>query len=219
MHIIAVTNAPFVFHAMQNLAGDSENIHPSIGLHPELVKTHGMQLSMLIEGLQCVRFIGEVGLDYSKKNENERKQQRKVFEDILQKCQEFGDKIVSIHSRRAVNDVIDMVGSKFKGAAILHWFAGTEKQLAAAHQNGLYFSINTAMLLTDSGRRLIAGMHPNRVLTETDGPFINIDGKPALPSNVDIIIKHLVNLWNTSEEKVIEKIHNNYLMVTSKPHQ
>lgn len=150
LHVIAVTNAPFVFQATQALAGDSGLIHPSIGLHPELVKSHGTQLSMLLERLQDIRFVGEVGLDYSEKIEHERRQQRKVFESILQKCQELGGKIVSIHSRRAVHDVIDMVGFGFRGTAILHWFAGTEKQLAAAHRNGLYFSINPAMVLSNS---------------------------------------------------------------------
>lgn len=218
LHVIAVTNAPFVFQATQALAGDSGSIHPSIGLHPELVKSHGTQLSMLLERLQDIRFVGEVGLDYSEKIEHERRQQRKVFESILQKCQELGDKIVSIHSRRAVSDVIDMVGSGFRGTAILHWFAGTEKQLAVAHRNGLFFSINPAMVLSNSGRRLIAAMHPSRVLTETDGPFIDIDGKAALPSNVEIVIKHLANLWNTSEEEVIERIYENFLRATGKPH-
>jgi TatD DNase family protein len=216
MHVIAVTNAPFVFPATQALAGDSGFIHPSIGLHPELVKTHGTQLSMLIEKLQDVRFVGEVGLDYSERNESERQQQRKVFETILQKCHEFGDKIVSIHTRRAVNDVIDMVGSKFRGSAILHWFAGTEKQLAIAHRNGLYFSVNPSMVLSKSGRRLIAAMHPSSVLTETDGPFIDIDGKPALPINVNIIIKYLANLWVTSEIEVIDKVYDNFQMVINK---
>jgi len=218
LHVIAVTNAPFVFKATQALVGDSVIIHPSIGLHPELVKTHGTQLSMLLERLQDIRFVGEVGLDYSEKDEPERRQQRKVFESILQKCQEFGDKIVSIHSRRAVNDVIDMVGSGFRGAAILHWFAGTEKQLAAAHRNGLYFSINPAMVLSKSGHRLIAAMQPSRVLTETDGPFIDIDGKAAVPRNVEIVIKYLANLWNTSEEEAIERIYDNFLRATDKPH-
>ncbi len=214
LHVVAVTNVPFVFQATQTLAGGSGLIHPSIGLHPELIKTHGTQLSMLLERLQDTRFVGEVGLDYSEKNEHERMQQRKVFESILQKCQELGGKIVSIHSRRAVNDVIDMVGFGFRGTAILHWFAGTEKQLVAAYRNGLYFSINPAMIFSNSGRRLIAAMHPSRVLTETDGPFIDIDGKAALPSNVEIVIKHLANLWNMSEEDVIERIYDNFLRAT-----
>ncbi|MCG2739231.1 MAG: TatD family hydrolase [Syntrophaceae bacterium] len=216
LHVIAMTNAPFVFQATKSLAGDSGLIHPSIGLHPELVKTHGTQLSVLLERLQDVRFVGEVGLDYSERNEFERKQQRKVFESILQNCHEFGDKLVSIHSRRAVNDVIDIVGSGFRGTAILHWFAGTEKQLAAAHRNGLFFSINPAMISSNSGRRLIAAMHPSSVFTETDGPFINIDGKAAFPSNIEIIIKHLANIWNTSEVEVIEKIYDNFLKATDK---
>lgn len=35
----------------------------------------------------------------------------------------------------------------------------------------------------------------NRVLLETDGPFAKTDGKPALPSDVVLVIEFLSELW------------------------
>jgi len=214
MHVIAVTNAPFVFKATESLVRDSPLIHPAIGFHPELVKSHGNQLSNFFDRLKDTRFVGEVGLDYITKNEMERSQQRKVFESILLKCNDYGDKFISIHSRRAANDVINMVGAGFRSTAVLHWFSGTEKQIDAAYRNGLYFSVNPAMILSDSGRRLIAAMHPSRVFTETDGPFVDIDCKAAEPHDINIVVKYLAKLWKISDVEVIEKIYDNFLMVT-----
>jgi TatD DNase family protein len=89
MHVVAVTNAPFVYQATATLAKSCTFIHPAIGLHPELVKSHGNQLQALIDGLENTIFVGEVGLDYSTNNEVERNQQRKVFENILSKCHDY----------------------------------------------------------------------------------------------------------------------------------
>lgn len=210
IHVVAVTNAPFVFQATLSFAKNCDFIHPAIGLHPELVKSHGNQLPDLIEGLEHTLFVGEVGLDYCTKDEVERSQQRKVFESILSKCHDCGNKFISVHSRRAANDVINMIGSKFRGTAVLHWFSGTVKQLETAQNNGLYFSVNPAMILSGSGQRLIAAMNPSRVLTETDGPFVNFKRSSAQPQNVSSVVGYLANLWGMSEAEAKEKVHSNF---------
>lgn len=210
IHVVAVTNAPFVFQETVSLAKNCDFIHPAIGLHPKLVKSLGKQLPNILEGLENTLFVGEVGLDYGTKDEVERCQQRKVFESILSKCHEYEDKFVSVHSRRAATDVISMIGSKFRGTAVLHWFSGTIKQLELAQNNGLYFSVNPAMILSGSGQRLIAAMNPGKVLTESDGPFVDFDGKSAQPLNVSSVVAYLAKLWGVCEAEAKEKIHGNF---------
>lgn len=212
IHVVAVTNAPFVFQATVSFARNCDFIHPAIGLHPELVKSYGKQLPDFLEGLEHTLFVGEVGLDYSSKDEVERSQQRKVFESILSKCHDYGDKFISVHSRRAASDVISMIGSKFRGTAVLHWFSGTIKQLELAQINGLFFSVNPAMILSSSGQRLIAAMDPLRVLTETDGPFVDFKGSSAQPQNVSSVVEYLAKLWGMSEAEAKEIIHRNFTL-------
>jgi TatD DNase family protein len=214
IHVIAMTNAPFVFHAMQPLVSRSNHIHLAIGLHPELIRSYSNLMSGFIKGLGETRFVGEVGLDYSTKDNGEKRKQRKVFEEILVECGRFGDKVISVHSRRAAADVIDMVGKNYRGVVVLHWFSGTLKQVELACSNGFYFSVNPAMVLSDSARRLIAAMPPSHVLTETDGPFVEIEGKVMLPCDVSIVVRYLVSQWKKSEEEVTELIYNNYKMIT-----
>jgi len=211
--VITMTNAPFVFHAMQPLVSRSNHIHLAIGLHPELISSNSNMLSGFIKGLGETRFVGEVGLDYSTKDKDEKRKQRKVFEEILVACSRFGDKVISVHSRRAAADVIDMVGKNFSGVVILHWFSGTLKQVELACNNGFQFSINPAMVLSDSARRLIAAMPPKHVLTETDGPFVEIEGRVMLPCDVRIVVRYLASQWKKSEEEVTERIYNNYRII------
>lgn len=210
IHVVAVTNAPFVFLATISLAQSCASIHPAIGLHPELVKSHGKQLPALIEGLKNTGFVGEVGLDYSTNDKIERSQQRMVFETILSKCHDYGDKFISVHSRRAANDVISMIGKDFKGTVVLHWFSGTIKQLEVAQSNGFYFSVNPAMILSGSGQRLIAAMSPSRVLTETDGPLVDFKESPAQPHHVGYVVRYLANLWGINEGEAKKKVHSNF---------
>lgn len=214
--VVSVTNAPFVFKSTVSITKDSPLIYPAVGLHPVLVKSHGEQLAILLEDLEHTQFVGEVGLDYSTNDDVERGQQRRVFERILSKCHEQGNKFISIHSRRAANDVISMIGSKFHGTAVLHWFSGSVKQLEAAQNNGVYFSVNTAMILSGSGQRLIAAMNPGRVLTETDGPFVVFNGGAVQPKNVSSIVGYLANLWGISECEAKEKVYNNFQLAMSR---
>ena len=73
---IAVTNAPFLFENTQTLAKRSPLILPALGLHPELVASHGGQLDQFRELLPQTKYVGEVGLDYVTKDEGMVSQQR-----------------------------------------------------------------------------------------------------------------------------------------------
>jgi TatD DNase family protein len=56
------------------------------------------------------------------------------------------------------------------------------------------------MLFSDKGRALVAGMPPNRVVTESDGPFGMLNGQRALPWDVEVVVSQLAIVWNVSHE-------------------
>jgi len=132
IYTIAVTNAPSVFRQCATLTRKCKYIRAALGLHPELVMQRFRELDMMIEMLSETRYIGEVGLDYVTRNHGERELQRKVFQCIIEKCAGQGGKIVTVHSRRAADDVIDIIGDTFPGVILLHWFTGTDRALARA---------------------------------------------------------------------------------------
>lgn len=198
--IVAVTNAPFVYEACRKLAADRPNVWVAVGLHPELAAQYVHQVEDLERHLSKTRFVGEVGLDYRVTEASTHRTQREVFGRILQACDQHGDAIVSIHSRGAEADVVSMLGNQFRGTAILHWYSGAIKHLDTAQHNGSYFSVNSSMLASKNGRKLISRLDRTRVLTESDGPFAKFNGKRARAQDIPLTIEKLAGFWEVEPE-------------------
>lgn len=206
VHTIAVTNAPSVFFHTEALARQTAYLYPALGLHPELVGSHGRELPRLLDELPRVKIVGEVGLDYVTHDAELRKRQREVFAAILERCAALRGKVLTVHSRRAAADVVSLVGGNFPCAVILHWFSGTKRELRNAVANGCFFSINPAMVRSRSGQGLIAEMPRERVISETDGPFVDIQGRPTTPSCVAVVVDALADMWRMSSEEVTTQV-------------
>lgn len=213
-HVIAVTNAPSVFQATAALCSSSPNLHPAVGLHPELAVEYAAQLPMLWSALDRTRFVGEVGLDYTSGDEAGRQAQRRVFAEILEQCNRRGDRILSVHSRRAAGDVIAAVRGGFRGTIILHWFSGTQGELSRAAEAGCLFSVNTAMCQSQKGRALISRIDRSRVLTETDGPFIKVGSRPAWAPDLTAVLEALAGMWGCDRSEAEAQVLRNFESLT-----
>ena len=211
VHTIAVTNAPFVFPHTEAIARGNPFVHAALGLHPELVGTHGQQLGRFVELLKSTRFVGEVGLDYTTNDVDLRKRQRSVFESILQHCAGARErKVITVHSRRAAADVIAALGTKLPGTVILHWFTGTLRELERALAAGVMFSVNSAMLSGQSGQRLVRAMPRDMVLTESDGPFVGPKTAPESPASMEGTIARLAAVWGVEREEARRVVAGNF---------
>lgn len=191
IYTIAVTNTPSVFHHTQKIALKSKYIRAALGLHPQLAAKRQNELAMFKNLLTTTRYVGEIGLD--DRNSRDFVIQRKVFEKVVSACADAGNKILTIHSRRADKEVIDIVGKQFPGQVILHWFSGSLSVLECALDAGHYFSVNHAMVGSSAGKKLIQAIPMDRLLTESDGPFVEKAGAPCSPLDMPSIIRGLVN--------------------------
>ncbi len=52
------------------------------------------------------------------------------------------------------------------------------------------------MLAGDKGREIVMRIPRERILTESDGPFAQINGLPALPWQVEIASRTLAEMWS-----------------------
>jgi TatD DNase family protein len=195
---IAVTNAPSVFHHTLKMSRSVPHLMPAVGLHPELVATHGHELETMWPLLEQTRFVGEIGLDYVTNDRGNRVAQMEVFSSIVERCATYGDKVLSIHSRRSATDVISVVGNRYPGRVILHWFSGSRRELERAIDCGFYFSVGPAMMKSKNGVGLLSAMPKERVLTETDGPFVQVDERPARPGDVATVVDAISSLWKVT---------------------
>lgn len=195
VYTVAVTNAPSVFPATENLVRGSKYVRAALGLHPELAVERAGEFALFRRYLPQTRYVGEVGLDYVTTVERDRKTQRRVFEAVIAECRAARGKVVTIHSRRAAADVIDVVGAGFPGAWILHWYSGSRTVLSRAISMGAYFSVNSAMAESEKSETLVREIPPDRILIESDGPFISIDGRPATPMALSGVVRRLAEWW------------------------
>lgn len=209
-YLLAVTNAPSVFEHTLTLTAPHTTIHAALGLHPQLAATRSQERHMLMELLPKTRFIGEIGLDYQTKDEEERELQRSIFTEVVDACSRLGDRVLTIHSRRSSKDVLAILGDSFRGTAILHYFSGLKGEVDIAAARGFFFSINPAMVRSKSGRDLIARMNPDFVLTETDGPFVKLGKRPAEPKDIPVVIYHLAETWACSADAAAERVLANF---------
>jgi len=67
---------------------------------------------------------------------------------------------------------------------------------------GCWFSVGSAMAASKRGRDLLEAMPRERVLTETDGPFANVNRKALAPGDVQVVCEVLADCWSTTVDDV-----------------
>jgi TatD DNase family protein len=215
---LAVTNAPSVFPRNQMLSKNLRYVHTALGLHPQLAFERQKELKLFEEYLMHTRFVGEVGLDASAEYAQTLGIQRQIFQQVLNLCANAGGKVLSVHSRRTSQEVIEQIEKLLpsdKGRVILHWFTGTKTQAREAIQAGCFFSINRRMLESPRGRELVASLPPERILTESDGPFIRIGNHPTKPKDVMETVEMLAKLWETDTATTLKRLQDNLYILLS----
>ena len=106
---------------------------PFIGIHPEYANDDLEIMTNLIEENHCdISGIGEIGLDPTYENDGgDAVRQNHVFEMLLSLAEKL-NKPVSIHSRKSLDNIFQIMTSYSTKHALLHWFDGSKKQLQTA---------------------------------------------------------------------------------------
>lgn len=208
VYTVAVTNTPSVFRPLVALTEGAARIRVALGLHPELARRRAAELPLFRELLGETRYVGEIGLDHVTADPADRAAQRRALDMILGWCDAAGDKVLTLHSRRAAEDVVDAVGPAFRGTWILHWYSGSRRTLERALGYGAYVSVNPAMVRSEKGRALLSAVPLERVLTETDGPFVEAHpGARARPADVRLAVEGLAALWGHGADVAAHRIY------------
>jgi TatD DNase family protein len=196
---LVVTTSPRAWQITSEKLKGYNNIHIALGLHPEIVDQKANERELLLSLIPQTRFIGEVGLDGKCQN-NTFELQKSILNDVFNQCENSGGRIISIHSRNATTDTLDLIERYPKlGTPVLHWFSGSQKELARAIDLGCWFSINPPMATSNKGKANISQMPKDKIMTETDGPFTMINGKRLYPWESQLVIPFLDQLWSSSE--------------------
>lgn len=209
---LAVTTTPKAWIRNHELAKRTRYVRAALGLHPQLVSERASEISLWETHLKETRYIGEVGLDAGPRFYKSLDLQKQVFTHVLRCCAKSGNKIISVHSVRAVKAVLDHIEEYLPngtGKIVLHWFTGNKSEAQRAIEMGCYFSINAAMLDKENHRTMVASIPIDRLLTETDGPFTKTEGRPSKPSDVAVIVEALGQLHNITAIASAAMVRNN----------
>jgi len=153
------------------LGKKSDYILPFIGMHPEKAQDDSESIFKLIdENNEKISGIGEIGLDRTYTNsDKEFVKQEQVFRTQLSYAEKFR-KPVSIHSRKALTEIFEILPSYNIPTTLLHWFDGNKKQLQKAMDLDYYVSFGPAMVYSKDKQVLLSKANKDKILVETDGP-------------------------------------------------
>lgn len=205
---IGMTNLPSHFQMGIKHVRSYKYIRLALGLHPLMAREHAKQYEKFRQSANETSYIGEIGLDFSREGYATKEIQIKSFEFVLD-CIKGKNKILSLHSRRAEKETLEMLVAKGIENAIFHWYSGNVSVLKKIINSGFFFSINSAMTQSDNGKKIIAEIPKELILTETDFPYIN-------NNNITEIISYLANIWNVSESDAENTVDKNFKQLTMK---
>lgn len=207
---IAVTNLPSHFVFSTPYVRRYKNIHLALGMHPLFTESHSSEELTHFKGAaKHTLFIGEVGLDFSIRGKATYNQQLNTFQEILRVINDR-PRFISIHARGAEKAVIDLLDRYQIKNAVFHWYSGPVRILEQITSKGHYLSVNPGMIISKKGQAIIERIPKENILTETDGPYLQIKGRPAQPKDISLVIEYLANLWRTSQAEVENQVESNF---------
>lgn len=215
---LAVTTTPKAWSRNREMATGANHIRVALGLHPQLVSEREQELALFEKLLPEARYVGEIGLDAGPRFYRSFEAQERVFERILRMCAEQGNKVLTIHSVRTVAKVLQHLERAFpidRGQVVFHWFTGSAAEARRAVERGCYFSINSEMLKSVKNRELVELLPADRLLTETDGPFVLVSGAAVRPVAVSNTVAQLAELRRADPEEMRSQIVRNLTVIIS----
>ncbi|MGQ0605844.1 MAG: TatD family hydrolase [Candidatus Nitrosotenuis sp.] len=201
-----------------DLAKKSNHVLPFVGIHPEKASDDlGLMLSLIEKNSQNISGIGEIGLDKTYTSTDEQfARQKHVFTKLLEIAEQL-QKPVSVHSRATLDELFEIIPSYKISGFLLHWFAGSKKQLRTAMDLGCFVSYGPVTVYSQDKRVLISNTQKDRILVETDGPvkFSRcFDMKSAHPSfipSVVFCVSKILEMSYNEAESLLEANSKNYL--------
>ncbi|MDJ0304677.1 MULTISPECIES: TatD family hydrolase [Dehalobacter] len=199
-YTLCVTNQPEVFESCMDLYPTTKYVKFAIGYNPQLINEVKFNQQSFLSNLDRTKYVGEVGLDFSSRYINEKKQQIEIFNFI---CEHAENKIMTVHCKKAEIELVEILTTHKNKKVILHWYSGDQFCLEQFLQLGCYFSINNNMISSIKGKKIISNLPLNRMLVESDGPFSKINDRKFTYNLLYKIYENLEHLLQNENMKEI----------------
>jgi TatD DNase family protein len=192
VHEILVAGVDFTSSRRSVKLAAQEGIYAAVGVHPNACAGWEASWTVPVEELlqeEGVVALGESGLDFYR-DEAPKEQQRAAFAAHIDLAKRF-DRALVIHTRASVEAALQMLADppgpppRF----VFHCWSGNAVALDRALGLGAYVSFagNVSFKRSDNLRTLAALTPEDRILVETDSPYLAPEpyrGRPNEPANL-----------------------------------
>ena len=199
-----------------DLSQQYDGVYAAVGIHPNSTADFAPPDLDTIRELAAenkVVAIGEIGLDYYW-DKSPKDQQFAAFEAQLELAAELELPVI-IHNREASNDVLrvleswvtDLPVSLKDHLGVLHSFSAPPEIAERALSIGFYLGFTGPLTFkkADELRSIARSMPQDRILVETDGPFLTpvpYRGKRNEPAYIPHIVDRLASLRQRSTDEM-----------------
>lgn len=203
-------------HEIVSLVTTHDGLYGAVGIHPNDTADFDEAVISEIEklaGQAKIVSIGEIGLDYYW-DKSPKEKQFAAFEAQLALAARLELPVI-IHNRQANEDVMSILETWAKGLTgslkerpgVMHSFSGTQAIAERALASGFYLGFTGPITYknADETRRIAAAVPLDRLLVETDGPFLTPvphRGKRNEPAYIPLIIERLAGIKLSTPEEI-----------------
>lgn len=221
---VIATTRPSEFRRLYETYAGLETVRLGLGLHPEAAGSvyEPHELTIYEQQLDRTRWLSELGLDSviaeSAGSFFGSAPSLSIQTVMLERLLGFGveGKVLSLHSRGAERQVLDMVRAAAPADAIFHWYRGdrpTAQQIANA---GYFFSVNIDMIRDRKVHDFLRWVPSDLLLMETDGPFTAFDeGEISRPSKIERAVRALAEVRQQGAEELKDQLRRNFTGIDS----
>lgn len=210
----------------RDIAEKYDGVYFCAGFHPTELKKYRVGDLDKIAGLcahpKCVA-LGEIGLDYHYPDTN-RELQAEIFRKQLKLAYEL-KMPVQIHSRDCAEDMLNALKENaqlLKYGGLLHCYSHSPETADEFCKLGLYFSFGGTSTYRRSKkpRRAISVLPADRLLTETDSPYLAPSSRfgqfPNTPLSIPEIAENMAEIKGLSTADMCAQIQKNALALFPK---
>ncbi len=199
------------------LAQSFRGVFATAGMHPHTASAFDRRAGSVIEELLAdpmVVGVGETGLDYYRRLSPVGDQHR-AFRTHIGLSRESGKPLV-VHVRDAWEDAMRILEEEGAERVVLHCFSGDERLAAEAESRGYFVSFagNLTYPKTEHLRRAAGALSADRILVETDSPFLTpqaLRGSDNHPANVLETLRILSEVRNLDLHGMVARTTANAL--------
>lgn len=204
------------------LANKYKNIWATVGIHPNEEESSADHSSGNIDIIsriareERVVAIGECGLDYFRSRPEVYDSQRNMFIEQIRIANNVGKPMI-LHVRNgrdisAYDEAVDILKEYSKMRVDFHFFAGNMAELKRVLDIGASVSFTGVVTFTHDYDELVKYAPSDRIMTETDCPFVAPKphrGKRNEPSYVMKTLKSVAMIRGESVENMAHQVREN----------